>query len=525
MSDGRTNLDRRAFLRRAGLGGVALGTSLLGGGLLEACSSTPRSSKPDGAGTTTTTRTQSTALLDLPARSSPITHVVVVMMENRSFDHWLGWLATDDAYLEDGHRRYGSSFRVDGDQQQEFPGTNGPVTTRHLTSGTDETNPYRGCGHPDPGHTWEAGRAERDHGFLAHDSGNDVFALSYYLGDDLPFTSRLAKRFTVCDHSHASLLSSTFPNRMYMHSAQSGGNKGIVLPTNGGLAWDTIWDRLAAAEVPCGYYKSDLPFTFLWGDRLTSITHSVEDFFDAAKAGKLPNVSFVDPAFIGPLRTDNHPFGDINAGERFVADLFRAFAKSPHWKSGAFILTYDEWGGFFDHVPPPRLPDDRASSDDNNDFSQAGFRIPTVIASPFARRGYIDHQIYDHTSVLRFLEWRFLGAPPTGSGGDGSWSLTKRDRNAANIGASLVEDPDHDLGFDPALSIPTPTPACAGDGGGKLSVRRTTDLDSPPIGYAYESAEGERGRGFIEDIRDSGWFEDHGVDVTQSPMIRGWVSG
>jgi phospholipase C len=128
-----------------------------------------------------------------------------------------------------------------------------------------------------------------------------------------------------------------------------------------------------------------------------------------------------------------------------------------------FILTYDEWGGFFDHVAPPHLPDDRASANDENDFSQAGFRVPTVLASPRARRNFVDTTQYDHTSVLRFLEWRFLGAPPRGPGNDNdTWFLTKRDRNANNLGETLLrEGSDPDIGFDVDIKVPAPSAPCA----------------------------------------------------------------
>ena len=117
------------------------------------------------------------------------------------------------------------------------------------------------------------------------------------------------------------------------------------------------------------------------------------------------------------------------------SDVFESFVKSPHWHNGVFILTYDEWGGFFDHVAPPHFADDRGSTNDAFDFSQAGFRVPTIIASPRGLPSAVDHRQYDHTSILRFLEWRFLGAPPRGAGGSTAWSLTTRDRNARNMPA------------------------------------------------------------------------------------------
>ena len=167
--------------------------------------------------------------------------------------------------------------------------------------------------------------------------------------------------------------------------------------------------------MPASHYFVDLPTTALWGARLVPETHPIAEYFALCQVGALPRVVFLDPGFTTDLRTDDHPGGaDTRAAQKFVADVFWAFARSPHWQRGAFLVTYDEWGGFFDHVPPPILPDDRASSDDNENFGQAGFRVPTILASPYAQRGFVDHALYDHTSILRFIEWRFLGAPPTG---------------------------------------------------------------------------------------------------------------
>jgi len=443
-------IDRREFLKRAGvLGGAAAAVTAL-----PAC----RRLFPPGFN-------PGRGILDGNAAHAPIDHVVVVMMENRSFDHWLGWLAQDWRYLDAGRRRYGRHFSVDGDQHQTFTGPNGPVATQHVPDQANQPNPFQGCGHPDPSHGWTGGRAERDLGFLAPATGNDEFALGYYLEDDLPFTSRLAQRFTTFDAYHASVLGPTFPNREYLHSGQSGGNKTNYIPVaEGGFSWPTIWDRLDAAGVPCRYYASDLPVTALWGARLTRFQHALPDYFTDCANGTLPNVTYVDPSFFGANENDDHPLADIRGGQRFLREVFDAFYRSPHWQSGLFVMTYDEWGGFFDHVRPPLFPDDRASTVDEDNFGQAGFRVPTVLASPFALPGFVDHRQYDHTSVLRFLEWRFLGAPPEGPGRTGdSWFLTTRDRYAANLGASLRHRRiSADAGFDVAgLTLALPDPPCA----------------------------------------------------------------
>ncbi len=144
-------MDRREFLRRtAELGGaVALGGSALATGTGALRSSAGALAAADIS-----------SMLDKPAKESPIDTVVVVMMENRSFDHYLGWLATDKKYVERGKSRYGKRFRVNGKQVQTFPAPDGTIAqTAPLLTNPAETNPYRGCGHPDPGHGWTQGRA------------------------------------------------------------------------------------------------------------------------------------------------------------------------------------------------------------------------------------------------------------------------------------------------------------------------------------------------------------------------------
>jgi phospholipase C len=455
-------------------------------------------------------------MLDHPAKESPIDTIIVVMMENRSFDHYFGWLADDKKYIERGRSRYGKRFRVDGRQRQSFPAPDGAtVATAPLLANASEANPYRGCGHPDPGHQWAQGRAQRDGGFLAPGSGNDAFALGYYGGDALPFSSQLAREYTVFDRWHASILGPTYPNRAYLHSGQSGDYKTNTLPfATGGYQWETIWERLAKAGVSAGYYYTDLPVLALWGGRLDGFSHRIDQYFADAQAGALPHVAFVDPAFLSGNRTDDHPHADIRAGQRFLRDVFAAFARSKHWRRGAFVVMYDEWGGFYDHVKPPALPDDRANPVDDENYGQAGFRVPALIASPYARRGYVDHTLYDHTSVLRFLEWRFLGAPARGPGKAGqTWFLTARDQRANNLGASLAtERVDRRLGVNLDVALADPSPPCDAvpAAGGGLAARlrvRTPEPEQHALEQAYEA----------------GWFERVGHRVNPSPMAKEWA--
>jgi phospholipase C len=396
------------------------------------------------------------SILDGSPVDCPIDTVVVLQMENRSFDHYLGWLATDESYLEAGRSRWGSTFTVDGNQHQSFAKPDGTIVDTYRLPAQHGPNPYRGCGnHPDPGHGWDSGRAQRDHGFLAEGSQNDEYAVGYYTEADLPCYGPLARQFTTFDRYFASVMTGTYPNRYYLHSAQGDGTwNGSIPIVDGttGLKTDTIWDKLKHAGVPCRYYGTDLPVTAFWGTKNLDVTGTIAEYLLDAATGNLPNVSFVDPGFLSGMRTDDHPHGDMRTAQAFVAAVVGTLMRGPQWHRTAVVVTYDEWGGFFDHVTPPVLPDDRGTADDWTNWGQTGFRLPVFLASPFARPGYVDHRVYDHTSILRFIEWRFLGAPAEGTGGSGWW-LTQRDHHANNIGASLSPSRQTDYTL-PAGAVP-----------------------------------------------------------------------
>ena len=377
----------------------------------------------------------------LPGRRNvPIDHFVVVMMENRSFDHYLGWL----------------SDVADATQRQVYRDPSGRrVKTRHASTLEAE---WQGCGHPDPGHGWDSGRAQLKDGFLAEDSGNDEYALTYYNRGELEFLHAAARKYTVYDRFFCSLLASTWPNRYYKWSAQSGGKKNNDPPVSTlGNQWETIFDRALGRGLSARYYNSDLPFSAVWGPRGVTWTHKLEQFYVDCAAGRLPNIAFVDPPFRDGgggdgLSADEHPHGDVRLGQAWMADVVRAFVASPNYRRGALFIVYDEWGGFFDHVRPPSVRDDRSSKRLYDDFGQMGFRIPAVAVSPYTRRqrrrrGFtrrrpvgggggvrVNHQLLGFESILKLITYRF-----------GLGHLTKRDRRANNIGHSFDwERPDFD---------------------------------------------------------------------------------
>jgi len=337
------------------------------------------------------------ASLPDPQRSG-ISHVVVVMMENRSFDHLLGWLPNTEG-MQAGLTYVDSS----GVQHQ----------THALAPD------FTGCSHPDPDHSYQGGRVQYDDGTMdgfLRSGNNDEYTIGYYVEADRPFYNALARNYTTLDHSFCSILGPTFPNRLFLHSAQT--DRLSNPPTLSTLP--TIWDSLLAAGVTARYYWSNAPFLGLWGSRyflngITTPFPNITSFFAQAASGNLPAVSFIDPAFTGfsfPTN-DDHPPADIRAGDAFLADLFLALATGPNWSSTVFIVTYDEWGGFFDHVAPPRAtaPANSIDTDLVNGKALLGFRVPTIVASPFSRGNPDDPKVkgmtFDHTSILKLIEWRF----------------------------------------------------------------------------------------------------------------------
>jgi len=336
-----------------------------------------------------------------PPHRSGLEHVIVLMMENRSFDHLLGWLPGADG------RQAGLSY-VDR------------AGRRHSTYPLAPD--FQGCGHPDPDHRPTAGRVQYNggacDGFLR--SASDRYAVGYYRRRDLSFLGRAAPDWTVCDRYFSAVMAETAPNRAYQHAGVAPGlhvgEEGLRLPT--------IWDRLAARRLSGrSYTGSGEPFLKHWGNRYDDILHSYPDFLHDCKTGRLPHVAFVDPFREGSehgLSQDDHPFADIRAGEAFLARTYDAVVTSPQWRSAALVITYDEWGGFFDHVPPPR------ATDVDPALTLRGFRVPCIVVSPFARRRQVDHRVFDHASILRMIEWRWSLRP-----------LSVRDAKANNLAAVL----------------------------------------------------------------------------------------
>ncbi|HWJ08513.1 MAG TPA: alkaline phosphatase family protein [Nocardioides sp.] len=346
--------------------------------------------------------------------TSGIDHIVVLMMENRSFDHYLGWLPGADG------KQAGLTY-VDRD---------GVSHQTHALSAD-----YQGCDHPDPDHSFEGGRVQynggRCDGWL-RSGANDEFAIGYYQQADLDFYGQAAPYWTTFDRYFSATMAETYPNRFYQHSARTdrihNSSDIAVMPT--------IWDRLTAKGVSAAYYYVDVPFLALYGSKYLPLARTWPQFLADAAAGTLPSVSFLDPKFLDEgsgSSADDHPHADIRAGQDFLNRVYRAITNGPGWSRTALVINYDEWGGFYDHVAPGTAPDATPEAG----TGLRGFRTPALLISPRARRRYVAHNTYDHTSVLKMIEWRW-GLDP----------LSPRDSAARNMAEVL------DFSSPPNLEAP-----------------------------------------------------------------------
>ena len=446
-------LSRRRFLQiAAASSGLAVtGTDLLSQAVANASSTI----RPDG--------------------SRGIRHIVILMMENRSFDHFLSWLPGADG-------RHDLTFvsSADGNTYPNYP----------------LAPDFQGCGYSDPDHSWEGWLVQHDGGKLdgflkrptmpASNKGvtlaaANTFPAGYYtnlnpdgthkLLPDLPVIGALAEQYTTLDRYFCAFAGETYPNRFYQHAARTDRDHNSEVVSK----LPTIWDQLSPIPnshgIPTGgYYYHDVPILALWAspdigvnatfkyqaffhpfspsDASTAALSSGTSFTEACEKHTLPNVCYVDPAFDNEATGtsgDDHPLADIRLGERFIADAYHALADNGYLDDTVFIVTFDEWGGFYDHVPPPQVIDDTNPADvmhagDSKkptdgrlypDYKQLGFRVPALVITNLAKPHRVVHDgPFEHCSSLALIESTF-GLKP----------LTARDKNARNLKEVLLPVP------------------------------------------------------------------------------------
>lgn len=357
----------------------------------------------------------------------PIRHVIVVMKENRSFDHMLGKLRERGAPDADGIPPGWSNP----------DGSGAPVPA---TRATTTCIPF------DPGHQSVAMADGVDHGKMdgfvtsaARTTKSDgAFAMQYYDEADLPFTYWLARTFALADRDFAPMLTGTFANRSFMLFGTNAGvvDTGIVYPSP---RTPSIFHLLMNAGFTWGAYTDGGPLsgTLDWSKTDPGV-HTMQELYDALAAGALPNVAFVDGR---ESWEDDHPLADVQRGEAWLAGIYDRVVRAPQWPRTAMIFTYDEGGGFADHVPPPN-----GCAVTGSRWVERGPRVPLVAVSPWARRGFVSHVVRDHTSITRFIEAVF-GLP----------ALTARDANAD----ALLDLFDFSCGRDLSVGA-APAPGAGG---------------------------------------------------------------
>ena len=385
-----------------------------------------------------------------------IEHVVVLMLENRSFDSMLGRLYPDRADF-DGLTLEESNPGPDG---QPVPVNNTPgydpvaLSNPHADPGelySDINEQVYGTPDPGPdarptmsGFVTNFLRQKERHPLLNYDPKS---VMHYYTPDQVPVLSQLARQFAVCDRWFASAPCQTWPNRFFMHTGTANGYENNS-PPYFPYEMPTIFDRFNEKGMAKNWklYRHDAPQSLslanVW--RYSSRLHAFADFVIDAEMGRLPAYSFIEPRYfaslLGGLPNDQHPPHNITLGEQLIARIYNALRKGPGWTKTLFIITYDEHGGCYDHVPPPKAVPPDYRDGQKFKFDRYGVRVPAVIVSPFIAPGTVlrppDKTPFDHTSVIATLRKRFDLGPP----------LTARDAAAPDLESVLTLSKPENLG-------------------------------------------------------------------------------
>lgn len=392
-----------------------------------------------------------------------IERVIVLALENRSFDHMLGY-----------YRLSQPGFLTGNEVNHEDPTVPASPTVR-----VSNTAQYTGDLDVDPSHevthvtvqlfgadvaALPPPEAPHNIGFVldygrqpgAPDSHN---IMKCFKPSDLPVLTSLADHFTLCNQWFSSVPGQTWPNRFFLHCASSGGcakNDPLrVYPMR------TIYENLTDAGFDWAIYFHDFPQSLTLENLQDSAFRSnfrfFPDFFRDLKNKRLPHYVFLEPRYFDFLQwkaNDQHPPHDVSLGEHLIADIYEQLRASDYWAKALFVVLYDEHGGIYDHVRPPEdvpNPDGGISTDPPFDFTRLGLRVPALLVSPFLPAGAIDDAIYDHTSLLATVKDIFK-LPSF---------LTERDRFAQTFTNRFLKSPrtDAPLTLERPAGARPPAPA------------------------------------------------------------------
>ncbi len=351
-----------------------------------------------------------------PGLLSNIDHIVVLMMENRSFDHMLGYLSMHGGRTDVDGLRGGEKNLYKGRNHIPLPLTGTQFVESPCHDHDCVINQVDG-GKMDGFVADFAARYEKDN----VDPGK---IMGYYQAAQVPVYDALAREFLICQRWFCSHPGPTFPNRFYQLTGRlnrdGNGRHELDNPSlSEGFApvtSKTIFDHLSNQGVSWRYYEHGYCFLRLF-ERYTFDNKNIvgaldpgQGFFTAAREGTLPSVSFIDPDFIDlPPGNDDHPPTDIAHGQRLIAQVVNALKNGPLWSKTLLVITYDEHGGFFDHVPPP-------AAAPVSGVDRYGPRVPSFVISPWVEPGKVSNIVFDHTSILKTIARRFLSNRPPDMG-------------------------------------------------------------------------------------------------------------
>jgi len=383
----------------------------------------------------------------VPAGLDNLKHIVVLMLENRSFDHMLGWLQSPQ-YPIDG---------LDGTQLNR-DSTGEPVAATNDAA-------YSGDYNPDVAHdfldvseqifgtkTPAAGAAPSMSGFVTNYgevSGSvpkSHAVMKCFNPSKLPVLTTLAQNYALCTRWFSSVPGPTLPNRAYAHAASSVGH--VDMTINWWKESKTIYELLVDNQHTAKIYYTDATMALTFGGMLDRqslfFIPDFDQFGRDCKANNLPEYCFLEPRYNpgngdDPTEaSDQHPDHDVEAGEQLIHDVFKAItANADTWNTTLLVIVYDEHGGLFDHIPPPSAtpPDDLKSANPPFAFDRLGVRVPAVLVSPYIQAGtVISDTVFDHASLAATARKVFLGA------GWENTFLTQRDRVANTFEGVLTLD-------------------------------------------------------------------------------------
>jgi phospholipase C len=350
-----------------------------------------------------------------PTGLDNLRHLVVLMMENRSFDHMLGSLKAVDP-------------RIDG-----LTGTESNPDTTNTAITVQSLAEYQGQLDPDPNHSFPAvdqqifngGAAPTMQGFIKsyfqerRDVAHSQKIMYYYKANKVPVLTRLAQEFAVFNRWFASIPGPTLCNRAFAHYGTSFGHVGMEL-FYVNTKYKSIYQRLIDANQTAKLYyfdqvSSSLEVINLLKDQ-PKLFGTYDQFLDDCEKGTLPQYSFVEPNYSdhdgddgAVIASDQHPDHHVGEGERFIASIYNAIHDNPAlWASTALLICYDEHGGIFDHVPPPNcLPDGFVAQPKDTKtgkpfmFDRLGVRVPAILVSPWVAKGTVvdDGRVFEHACI------------------------------------------------------------------------------------------------------------------------------